>query len=60
MRVEDVDTEALDDLVDDLAELDAIAYVGDTAFQRLTAYAAAHPAPAAESEERPPKAAGRG
>ena len=40
-----------DDLFDDIAELDAVPYVGDSAFQKLTAYAAANPAPSAESVE---------
>ncbi len=40
-----------DDAFDDLAELDAVPYVGDTAFEKLRAYAALHPAPAAESVE---------
>lgn len=40
-----------DDLFDDIAELDAVPYVGDTAFDRLRTYAKDHPAPAAESVE---------
>ncbi len=40
-----------DDLFDDVAELDAVPYVGDGAFTKLVAYATAHPAPAAESVE---------
>ncbi len=40
-----------DNLFDDIGELDAVPYVGDTAFQRLQTYAAAHPAPAAETVE---------
>ena len=40
-----------DDAFDDLAELDAMPYVGDVAFAKLIAYAAAHPAPADESVE---------
>lgn len=35
----------------DLGALDAIPYVGDVAFEKLQAYAAAHPAPAPESVE---------
>jgi len=35
----------------DIGELDAIPYVGNTAFEKLGAYAAAHPAPAAETVE---------
>lgn len=35
----------------DIGELDAIPYVGDTAFAKLEAYAAAHPAPTAETVE---------
>lgn len=40
-----------DDLFDDIAELDAVPYVGDSAFQKLAAYAAVSPAPSAESVE---------
>jgi DNA uptake protein ComE-like DNA-binding protein len=40
-----------DDLFADIAELDAIPYVGDVAFQKLQAYAALHPTPSAESVE---------
>jgi DNA uptake protein ComE-like DNA-binding protein len=40
-----------DNLFDDIAELDSVSYVGDVAFERLRAYATAHPAPAAESVE---------
>lgn len=40
-----------DELFDDIGELDSIAYVGDTAFQKLTDYARANPAPSAESVE---------
>jgi DNA uptake protein ComE-like DNA-binding protein len=40
-----------DDLFEDIAELDAVPYVGDVAFQKLQSYAQAHPAPAAESVE---------
>ncbi|HEV8324151.1 MAG TPA: hypothetical protein VG389_21210 [Myxococcota bacterium] len=40
-----------DNLFGDVAELDAIAYVGDVAFEKLLAFAQAHPAPAAESVE---------
>jgi DNA uptake protein ComE-like DNA-binding protein len=35
----------------DIGVLDAIPYVGDTAFQKLETYAATHPAPAAETVE---------
>ncbi len=40
-----------DDLFEDIAELDAVPYVGDVAFSKLQAYAQAHPAPTAESVE---------
>jgi DNA uptake protein ComE-like DNA-binding protein len=40
-----------DQLFEDIAELDAIAYVGDSAFTKLTEYATANPAPSAESVE---------
>jgi DNA uptake protein ComE-like DNA-binding protein len=40
-----------DDGFDDLAELDAIPYVGDAAFTKLVNWAAAHPVPAAEHVE---------
>jgi hypothetical protein len=40
-----------DNLFDDVAELDAIPYVGALAFDQLIAYAHAHPAPAAETVE---------
>ena len=40
-----------DDLFGDVAELDAIAYVGDAAFASLISYAHVHPAPTAESVE---------
>ena len=40
-----------DDLFGDLSELDAIAYVGDSAFAKLQAFALAHPVAAAEHVE---------
>lgn len=40
-----------DQRFDDVAELDAIPYVGDVAFEKLVAYSATNPAPAAESVE---------
>jgi hypothetical protein len=40
-----------DDYFDTIAELDAVPYVGDAAFQRLVAYAQQHPAPADEVVE---------
>lgn len=40
-----------DDDFDDIAELDAIPYVGDSAFAKLHAYAQANPAPSGETVE---------
>jgi len=40
-----------DDLFDDVAELDGISYVGDSAFDKLLTYASDHPVPADESVE---------
>jgi hypothetical protein len=40
-----------DDEFTSIAEVDAIPYTGDAAFKKLAAYAAAHPAPAAERHE---------
>ena len=40
-----------DDLFGDLAELDAVAYVGDSAIAKLQVWAQAHPVPAGESVE---------
>ncbi|MBW2453415.1 MAG: hypothetical protein JRI68_02840 [Deltaproteobacteria bacterium] len=40
-----------DELFNDLAELDAVAYVGESAFAKLLDWATAHPAPAAEQVE---------
>ena len=40
-----------DDWFETLAELDAIAYVGDAALTRLLGYAKAHPVPAGETVE---------
>ena len=40
-----------DNLFDDLTELDAVAWVGDTAFGKLRSYALAHPVPADEAVE---------
>lgn len=40
-----------DDLFDDVGELDAIPYVGESAFAKLQRYATDHPAPAAEHAE---------
>ena len=46
-----VSPSADDVLFQDLAALDAVPYVGEVAFQRLDAWALAHPAPRAESVE---------
>lgn len=45
------DFTADDDLFDSVAELDAVSYVGDVAFDKLAAFAKAHPAPAGEVVE---------
>lgn len=44
-------TPSPDDFEFDLVSLDAVAYVGDTAFGKLRTYALAHPAPAGELVE---------
>jgi DNA uptake protein ComE-like DNA-binding protein len=40
-----------DDDFQSIVELDAVPYVGDTAFERLAAYAQAHPAPSPQQHE---------
>src|SRR5690606_36351233 len=40
-----------DEYFEHIEELDAVPYVGDSALQKLAAYAQAHPAPAAETHE---------